>query len=152
MLHKMSNSWMIKVSTSGLQQLWVAPASGYWPVCLRPGTAATCRWSPCGYSNPFLPSDCWPWALWLTFTGICYSYADRCPSTCLAEDWAVTCHMTLEMMSCSGPKVPWITWIPTSLEGLLGCGACLQALERLPWGLWMPGTSVTPIHRPDNNF
>lgn len=37
------------------QQLEVAPARGHRPAFLRPGTAATCRWGPCGDSDPSSP-------------------------------------------------------------------------------------------------
>lgn len=97
-----SYGWHLLVATSlpawGQGQLW--PAGG----------------APVVTQTPAYPSDRWPWALFVTYSGICSSYADRCPSTCWAEDWAATCHLTLDMMSCTSPKVFSIRWIFTSLE------------------------------------
>lgn len=80
--------WHLLVATRLLAysqgQLWPA---GETPVVTQPSS---------------YPSDSWPWDLFVTYPGICTSFADRCPSTCLAEDWDVTCHLTWDMISCLG--------------------------------------------------
>lgn len=59
-----------------------------------------------------------------------------CPSTCWAEEWADTYHLTLDTMSCTGPKASTLRWIFSSLGAAPAFSPCRET--HLPMSTYAP--------------